>query len=123
MTPREARQQQGRRPAGQVIPFERPRRSRASTAPEHLLRRAEATLRAADVHSHLLIDRLELARRTRDRGRLGALDGAALLHVVAVGEALQRITADALAQVDPELARRAVLIAEAASAVVPADDR
>ncbi len=126
MTTREARPPQDAPPAAaKVIPFEPRRPARASTAPEHLLHRTEVALRAADVHSRLLVDRLELARPTGDRSHLGALGGAALLHVAVVCEALQRVTADALAQVDPELARRAQLIAEAASAVVTVriDDR
>lgn len=126
MTTREARPPQDASPAAaKVIPFELRRPARTSTAPERLLRRTEVALRAADVHSRLLMDRLELARRTGDRSHLGALDGPALLHVAVVCEALQRVTADALAQVNPELARRAQLIAEAASAVatVHSDDR
>jgi hypothetical protein len=119
MTTREARQQGAPPAAANVIPFERRRPARTSTAPEQLLCRTEATLRAADVYSRLLIDRLELARRAGDRSRLGALDGVALLHVAVVGEALQRAMSEALAQVDRELARRAQLIAETASEVVP----
>lgn len=120
MSPREARQQGVDPPAGKLIPFERRRRRPGtSMAPEHLLLSTEAALRAADVHGRLLIDGLERARRSGDRSRLGALDGAALLHVGVVAEALQRVTVDALDQVDPELARRAQLIAEVASAVVP----
>jgi len=121
MTTREARQQQGAAPpaTANVIPCERRRPTRTSTASEQLLHRTEATLRAADVYSRLLIDRLEVARRAGDRSRLGGLDGGALLHVAVVGEALQRAAAEALAQLDRELARRAQLVAETASEVVP----
>jgi hypothetical protein len=121
MTTREARQEGAAPPAtaANVIRFERRRPKSTSTAPEALLHRTEATLRAADVNSRLLIDRLETARRTGDRSRLGAVDGAALLHVAVVAETFQRVAFEALAQVDRELARRALLIAEAASEVVP----
>jgi hypothetical protein len=42
----------------------------------------------------------------------GALGGVSLLHVAVKGEALQRATAGALAEVDVDLARRAQLVAE-----------
>ncbi len=96
---------------------------RTSMAPERLLRTTEATLRATDIYSRLLHDRLELARRSGDHGPLGALDGVALLRVQAVAEALRNAAADALAQTDGELAWCAQLVAEAArEAVPPADD-
>ena len=104
-------------PAGdKLLAFERPARSRC-TAPEHQLRTTEATLRATDVytsllHHRLLHHRLELARRTGDRAGLGRLDGAALVRVGAVADALGSALEHALAQIEADLATRARLLAE-----------
>jgi hypothetical protein len=94
-----------------VVAFRRPARPR-STAPEHTLRATEATLRATDVYVSLLHNRLELARRTGDRVALGRLDGAALLRVAAVADALGSALEQALAQIERDLAARARLVAE-----------
>ena len=107
-----------RRARGKVIPFSRPTPSSSATAPEHLQRGTEASLRATDVYVRLLHDRLELARRTTGQDPLGRLDGPALLHVAAVSDALQRAAEDALAQIEPQLAMRARLVAETAREVV-----
>lgn len=104
---------------GKVIPFQRLVRPRTSPAPEHLLRATEASLRAIDVYRRLLNDRLELARTTHAPAGLGGLDGAALLRVAAASDALQHAAEDALAQIDPQLANRARLVAEAAREIVP----
>jgi hypothetical protein len=104
---------------GKVIPFQRPMRAPASPAPEHLLRATEASLRATDVYRRLLNDRLELARTTHAPAELGRLDGAALLRVAAASDALQRAAEDALAQIEPQLANRARLVAGAAREIVP----
>ena len=104
---------------GKVIPFQRPVRPPASPAPEHLLRATEASLRATGVYRRLLNGRLELARTTHAPAGLGRLDGAALLRVVAASDALQRATEEALAQIEPQLADRARLVAEAEREIVP----
>lgn len=104
---------------GKVIPFQRPVRTSTSKVPEHLLRATEASLRATDVYRRLLNDRLELARTTHAPTGLGRLDGAALLHVAAASDALQRAAEDALAQIEPQLAKQARLVAEAARGIVP----
>jgi hypothetical protein len=107
------------REPGKVIPFQRPVRPPTSPAPEHLLRATEASLRASDVYPRLLNDRLELARTTHAPAGLGRLDGAALLRVAAASDALQRAAQDALAQIEPQLANRARLVAGAAREIVP----
>jgi len=99
---------------GKVLPFQRPVRPPASPAPQYLLRRTEASLRATDVYRRLLNDRLELARTTHAPGGLGRLDGAALLRVAAASDALQCAAEDALAQIEPQLASRARFVAGAA---------
>lgn len=95
--------------AGEVLAFKRPVRS---TAPERQLRAMEATLRATDVYASLLHHRLELAQRTGDRARLGRLEGAALVRVIAVADALGSALEQALAQIERDLAARARLLAE-----------
>jgi len=90
---------------GKVLAFERPGRSRC-TAPEHQLRMTETVLRAIDVFASLLHRRLELARRTGDRATLGRLDGAALVRVAAVADALGSALEQALRQIERDLAAR-----------------
>jgi hypothetical protein len=104
---------------GKVIPFQRSSRPPDSPAPEHLLRATEASLRATDVYRRLLNDRLALARTTHAPAGLGRIDGAALLHVAAASDALQCAAEDVLAQIEPQLANRARLVAEAAREIVP----
>jgi hypothetical protein len=117
---RSSRPTTARRPEpGKVIPFQRPSRPPASPAPEPLLRATEASLRATDVYLRQLSHRLELARATHAPTGLGRLDGAALLRVAAASDALQRAAEDALAQIDPQLANRARLVAEAAREILP----
>ena len=87
--------------------------------PEHLLRATEASLRATDVYRRLLTDRLELARTTHAPAGLGRLDRTALLRVAAASDAFQCAAEAALAQIEPQLANRARLVAEAAREIVP----
>ncbi|HXE94250.1 MAG TPA: hypothetical protein VN544_10655 [Gaiellaceae bacterium] len=96
---------------GKLLAFERPARSRC-TAPEQQLHATEATLRATDVYARLMHHRLELARRTGDRAGLGRLDGAALVRVAVVADALGSALEQALAQIEADLATRARLVAE-----------
>ena len=104
---------------GKVIPFQRPGTPPTSTVPDDLLRATEATLRATDVYARLLTHRLELARRANAPTGLGNLDGAALLRATAAADALTSAAADALAQIDRQLAARAQAVAEIAREEVP----
>lgn len=104
---------------GKVIPFQRPVRQPRPTAPEHLVRTTEASLRETDVYLRVLTFRLELARRSSNPAELGRLDAAALLPITAAAAALQDAAEHALAQIDRQAARRARLAAETAREGVP----
>jgi hypothetical protein len=104
---------------GKVVPFQRPVRPPASTAPERLLRATEAGLRAADVYLRIVSFRLELARRSSNPAGLGRLDGEALLRIAAASDALQSAAEHALAQIDRQAATRARQAAEMAREGVP----
>ena len=104
---------------GKVIPFQRPSTSTTALVPNDLLRATEATLRATDVYVRLLTHRLELARRANAPTGLGNLDGAAVLRAAAAADALTSAAADALSQIDRQLAARARAVAEVARVEVP----